>query len=161
MTQRGRSTAAGAAGLAAALAMAAPLVARWEGLRLDPYRDIAGIETVCYGETAGPMRRHTPEECRTKLLMSLRKHGSPVLSCLPDEAPLSVKAAFVSFGYNVGVAAACRSTAARFASWGDYRGACTSLVAWNKARIAGRLVPVDGLTKRRAAERDLCLQGVA
>ena len=37
--------------------------------------------------------------------------------------------------------------------------ACNQLPRWDNARIAGVLVPLPGLTKRRAAERTLCLQG--
>ena len=35
--------------------------------------------------------------------------------------------------------------------------ACDQLPRWNKATIGGRLVELPGLTKRRAAERALCL----
>ena len=30
----------------------------------------------------------------------------------------------------------------------------------DKARVGGQLVPLPGLTKRRAAERDVCLEGL-
>lgn len=42
---------------------------------------------------------------------------------------------------------------------GDYQGACDQLVRWDKARVAGVMVSLPGLTKRRAKERDLCLSG--
>jgi lysozyme len=152
----------GAAGLAAAVSLAAPTVMRWEGLALDPYVDLAGVKTVCWGETANIQdRRHTRAECDAKLNRSLTKHARPILACLPETAPLGVKAAFSSFGYNVGVTAACNSTAAKKARAGDYRGACDGLLAWNKARVNGVLKPIKGLTKRRQDERALCLSGLA
>jgi len=43
-------------GTGAAAALIA-LVGAWEGKRNDPYRDIVGVWTVCYGETNVAMRR--------------------------------------------------------------------------------------------------------
>lgn len=141
--------------------MASPVVMRWEGLRTDPYLDVAGILTVCYGETANVQRRrHTVAECDAMLNKSLEKHARPILDCLPPTAPVEVKAAFVSFGYNVGTSAACGSSAARKARAGDYAAACQALDRWNKARVNGRLVVVKGLVKRRADERALCERGL-
>lgn len=159
-----RTTAAGAggiAGLAAVIALAGPMVSKWEGRRLDPYFDLTGKATVCDGETAVRMRRYTPAECDAMLAASLRKHAGPILECLPPSAPVQVKAAFTSFGYNVGTSAACGSTAARKARAYDYRGACDALLAWNKARVNGELRFVQGLANRRADERALCLKGLA
>ena len=153
--------ASGAVGLAAVIALAGPMVSKWEGRRLDPYLDIANVWTVCDGETAVRMRRYTPAECDAMLAASLRKHAGPILECLPPAAPLEVKAAFASFGYNVGVSAACSSTAARKARAYDFRGACDGLLAWNKARVNGELRFVQGLANRRADERALCLKGLA
>lgn len=156
-----RIAAGSAAGLAAVIAIAGPMVTKWEGRSNDPYLDIANVWTVCDGETAVPMRRYSDRECDAMREASLRKHGGPILECLPAGAPIEVKAAFVSFGYNVGVNAACNSTAARKARAHDYRGACDGLMAWNKARVNGQLRPVQGLTNRRADERRLCLSGLA
>ena len=154
----------GAVGLAAVLALAEPTIKRWEGYSADPYRDIAGIRTVCWGETAGvENRRYSPTECQAMFRRSLVRHGAPITECLPQAAPVSVQAAFVSFGYNVGVDAACGSTAAQRARRGDYAGACDALAWWNKARnpITGKLEVSRGLANRRADERALCLKGLA
>jgi lysozyme len=142
----------------AVVLLATPMVASWEGLRQDPYKDIAGVWTVCYGETANvQQRRYSVGECQTMLNASLLKHATPILGCLPPATPLEVKAAFVSFGYNVGVNAACGSKAAQKARAADFRGACNSLMNW--VYVGKRRV--QGLVNRRAAERDLCLKGVA
>lgn len=151
----------GAASLAAAVALAGPMVSKWEGRRNDPYLDIAKVWTVCDGETAVPMRHYSDRECDAMREASLRRYGGPILECLPPGAPLEVKAAFVSFGYNVGVTAACNSSAAGKARAWDYRGACDGLLAWNKARVNGQLRFVQGLANRRADERALCLKGLA
>lgn len=151
----------GAAVLVAVLALAEPTVKKWEGRRNDPYYDIAKVLTVCDGETANvEMRRYSNKECDALLNASLERHARPILQCLPPSAPVPLKAAFVSFGYNVGVTAACGSTAAKKARAGDFRGACDGLLAWNKARVRGELRAVQGLTNRRYDERALCLSGL-
>lgn len=154
----------GAVGLAAVLALAEPTIKKWEGYSNDPYRDIAGIRTVCWGETAGvENRRHSDAECSAMFRRSSIRHGAPIVGCLPDRAPVAVQAAFVSFGYNVGVDAACGSTAAQRARRGDYAGACEAMAWWNKARnpVTGKLEVSRGLSNRRADERALCLKGLA
>ena len=79
-------------------------------------------------------------------------------ACLKDPAGIPVKAkiAFVSWAYNVGTGAACRSTLVRKANAGDIAGACDELPRWNKA--GGRVI--RGLTNRRLSERKLCLEGL-
>jgi len=146
------------AGAAAAGAIA--LVGAWEGLRLTAYRDIVGVPTVCYGETRGVHLgdRHSQADCDALLLASLRRHEAGMRRCLrkPDRIPEKSYIAFVSLTYNVGVGAFCRSTAARRLNAGDVRGACEAATWFTKA--GGR--KVRGLVNRRAAEHDLCLEGV-
>lgn len=141
-----------AAGLgAAAIALAVPVVAQWEGLRTTPYLDPVGIPTVCYGETHAQMRAYTPAECKAMLLESLEKHGQDIAACLAPSLPDHQKAAALSFGYNVGAAKLCGSTFARKLNARD-PSACAELSRWTYA--GGKELP--GLVKRRAAERALC-----
>lgn len=150
-------------GLAAAITLATPLVAAWEGKRNDPYVDIAGVVTVCYGETRNVGNRHYSDaECLAMLNQSLARHAAQVIACMPP-APVPTQAAFISFGYNVGAAAACGSGAMRRLRAGDIQGACDNLLAWDKVRspVTGKLRPSTGLANRRAAERRLCMQGLS
>lgn len=144
----------------AAAAAAIALVGVWEGLRLTAYPDIVGKPTVCYGETRGVHLgdRHTKSECGAMLLASLKRHEAGMRKCLkaPDRIPDKSYVAFVSLTYNIGVGAFCRSTAARRLNAGDIRGACEAAAWFNKA--GGR--KVKGLVNRRAAERELCLEGL-
>lgn len=146
------------AGAAAAGAIA--FVGAWEGLRMTAYRDIVGVPTVCYGETRGVHLgdRHSKADCDAMLLASLRRHEAGMRKCLkaPDRIPEKSYIAFVSLTYNIGVGAFCRSTAARRLNAGDVRGACEAATWFNKA--GGR--KVRGLVNRRAAEKDLCLEGL-
>jgi lysozyme len=85
------------------------------------------------------------------------KHGLEISPCLPDELPIETRAAFISFGFNVGSSAFCRSTLSRKALAGDLRGACAELSKWTKS--AGRVMA--GLVRRRVAERKLCESGLS
>jgi lysozyme len=152
-------SAAGGAGLVAlAIALASPMIARWEGTRTDPYRDIAGRWTVCTGETRVPMRRRTPSECAAMLRRAIDHDFAPgVLRAVPGlaERPHQL-AASISLSYNIGLAAFARSTVARRFNAGDWRGGCEAFALWTRA--GGRVV--HGLERRRRDERRLCLTGL-
>ncbi len=145
------------AGVAGALALAVPFIAKWEGRSLDPYRDIVGIATVCDGETRVPMRRYTHEECDAMTRKAAGEFAEQVLRCTPGlrNRPYQLAAA-TSLAYNIGWPAYCGSTVARRFNAGDYRGACEAFGRWVYA--GGR--EVRGLVNRRAAERRLCLTGL-
>lgn len=139
---------------AVALAVATPFIAQWEGKRNDPYRDIVGVQTVCYGETNVPMRRYSDSECLEMLNSSVATYRDAVLRCTPslEGHPIQL-AAVTSLAYNIGPSAYCRSTADRRFDAGDLRGGCEAIRLWNKA--GGRVVP--GLVNRRNAEYELCV----
>lgn len=150
--------------------IAAPLllasIPKDEGLEYKAYRDIAGIWTICAGDTANVRAGliETPEGCRLRLERQLVAHAAPVMACSPrlrEPGRDYQRAAAVSLAYNIGVAAYCRSTVDRRFDAGDVRGACNAFLAWNKARVNGQLRPVLGLTNRRQRERELCLRGIA
>lgn len=147
----------------AAAAIAAALAAPAEGLRQYAYRDPVGIPTICFGSTKGVRMGDaaTAEQCRAMLTREMLEAVDQVDRCQPG-LPLEVLAAFSDAVYNIGPVVACdtaRSTAARRLAARDWRGACAELPRWNKARVAGVMVELPGLTKRRAAERDVCLTG--
>lgn len=141
--------------MAAVLALAAVIIAPWEGKRNDPYLDIVGVPTVCYGETNVQMRRYTDAECEGMLARSIQMHLSDVERCI--HRPLTVKqwAAVASWTYNVGAKAACNSTLVRQINAGLPASTwCRQLLRWNRA--GGRVV--RGLTNRRQAEYRVCVQ---
>lgn len=142
--------------LGAVTAATISAVAIHEGISTDPYEDIVGVATVCYGETNVEMRRYTLAECKVMLGKSLVKYGDGVLACLNVPINQNQHGAFTSFAYNVGVGAFCGSSVARRLNAGDYAGACDAMMAWDMA--GGK--HVMGLRTRRAAERKLCLTPV-
>lgn len=154
----GMSAATVAALIGTAIAVDPELVTRWEGRSLDPYQDIVGVWTVCYGETRGiERRRHTEAECRAMLdTAKYRDFGPAVIKCTPGIANRPpVLLASISLAYNIGTSAYCRSTVARRFNAGDIRGGCEAFLMW---RFAGGR-EVRGLLNRRRDEQRICLQG--
>lgn len=148
-----------AAAIAAATAIAIPA----EGLRQFAYYDPPGILTVCYGSTTNVEkgRKYSLEECQERLDDDMQLAVGIVDGCQPG-LPENVLAAFADAVYNMGPTIACdrgRSTAARLLATKQYDAACNQLPRWNKARVAGQMVELPGLTKRREKERQLCLSG--
>lgn len=140
-------------------------VPKHEGLELKAYRDIAGIVTICNGDTKNVRMGmvETPEGCQRRLEAQLVAHAKPVMDCTPtlrEPGRDWQRAAAVSLAYNIGVGAWCRSTADKRFDARDWRGGCDAFMSWNKARVGGVLRPVRGLTNRRNEERALCLKGL-
>ena len=133
------------------------LVSQWEGKSNDPYRDLVGVWTVCYGETQQPMRRYTDAECKAMLERRLVDYAGPVLKRNPElrnHPHMAVAAS--SLAYNIGTAAYNRSSVARMFSAGQYRAACDAFLRY---RFAGGR-EVKGLVNRRRSERAICLKGL-
>ncbi|MFM2049688.1 MAG: hypothetical protein RL682_179 [Pseudomonadota bacterium] len=139
----------------AVAAIAAPFVAHFEGEVRHGYRDPIGIVTSCFGHT-GPEaqmgRTYTHAECLAQLTADLDHHDAGLLACVRVPMADNVHAAMLSFAFNVGVRAACGSTAIAKINAGDIMAACAELSKW--VRAGGKVLP--GLVRRRAAERALC-----
>lgn len=147
---------------ATALALAAAIAIPAEGLRQVAYRDPPGILTVCYGSTTNvqPGKVYSLAECKARLDADMLAAVSTVEKCAPG-LPVNALAAFSDAVYNIGPTIACdksKSTAARLLALGMVEDACRQLPRWNKATVAGQLVELPGLTKRRAKEMELCLR---
>lgn len=149
---------------AAAVAIAATFIAPFEGYASKPYVDRVGTGhpiTYCFGETAadGPLpplnKIFTKEECTQQLEHDLAtKYDPQVRKCI--HVPLSPhrEAALVSFAYNLGPGAICNGPVGRYLNAGNVLAACNAMLAYDHA--SGRRLA--GLTRRREAERELCLR---
>lgn len=147
------------------------LVRPWEGEELRAYLDRIArppVWTICAGDTknvkAGMVE--TREGCTRRLMGRLDREFYPGLKrCIAGFAtkPVSWQAMMLSLSWNVGVASACGSTAARLGRAGQYHASCLAATAFNRA--GGRMV--IGLVKRREmgdasriGEAELCVSGL-
>lgn len=151
---------------ASAAALAISLAMHFEGLSQKTYADAGkGIITACYGHTGKDVRSgetYSLEQCKKWLTNDMAEAVRAVNRCAPG-LPDPILAAFADAAFNLGPTIACdtkASTAARFLASGRLREACDQLPRWDKARVAGVLMPLPGLTRRRATERELCLKGL-
>ena len=139
------------------LSATAALAAGFEGLRQYAYYDPRpgdAILTVCYGSTTQVEKgkKYSLAECRERLEADMAEAIAIVERCHPD-LPDNVLIAFSDAVYNIGPKIACNSTASKYLKAGNYEAACNELPKWNKSN--GEVLP--GLTRRREAERKICL----
>lgn len=164
-----RAKAALASGLGVVALVATYLAGPWEGKENLAYYDRLGkVWTVCYGETKGVKAgdRHSDQACLRMLYDRLdRDYRRPLARCIDnfDALPLSLQASLLDAGYNLGVGAICKSTAAKRAMAKNYRGACEAVAWFNRA--GGKVI--EGLKRRRGygdatriGELELCLAGL-
>ncbi|WP_434729913.1 lysozyme [Rhizobium binae] len=145
----------------AVAAMAVALVGNFEGLRQHAYPDPATQGqpwTICYGSTNGvkPGDYKTLEQCKALLSLELQHYANGIERCVTAPLPDARFVALTSFAYNVGVKAACGSSAVTLINQGRTAEGCEALLKWNRA--AGITFP--GLTRRRQKERQFCLEGI-
>lgn len=133
------------------------LIADLEGCRLRPYQCSAGVWTSGIGHTAGvmPTRDISEKEAASNLVADVLQVERRLAQCAPVAMPPQVYDAVVSFAFNVGSGAACRSTLVYFLNQKQWRQACDQLPRW--VFIDG--VRNQGLENRRQRERAWCLQG--
>lgn len=129
-------------------------IAIHEGYVGKTYLDAVGVPTIGFGETKGvkPGQTTTPERALVQLLKSADEHAKGMISCIKVPLAQNEYDAYLSFTYNVGVGAFCRSTLVKKLNSQDYDGACAELLKWDKA--GGKTLP--GLTRRRQEEFKTC-----
>lgn len=136
------------------------LIKEFEGVKLDAYQDVAGIWTIGYGHIKGvtPGMHITSEEAEQTLQDDLAGTESAVDDATKGAATTDNQfSAMVAFAFNVGSANFRQSSLLKDHLIGKYTDAADAFLLWNKARVNGVLQPVSGLTRRRAAERELYL----
>lgn len=136
------------------------LIKRFEGCKLEAYRDSVGVLTIGFGHTtaAGPPdvtpgMKITQEEAERILLNDLRVFEGYVSKFVKVKLSDNAYAACVSFCYNVGPANFAKSSVLKSINAGNMDDAARRFLLWNKA--GGKVLP--GLTRRRAAEAALFL----
>jgi lysozyme len=142
------------------------LIKRFEGLRLRPYLDLAGVPTIGYGSTF--------YEDGSKVTMKdkpiTRERADSLFRLVVDRFSMNVSNrivvvlnqnqfdSLVSFTYNVGVLAFSKSTLLRKVNVNPCDVSIrVEFMKWNKARDpkTKQLIVLPGLTTRRKLEADL------
>lgn len=127
-----------------------------EGRRYVPYRDVAGVLTVCDGHTGPDIikgKKYTDRECDHLLWNDLQPVKKSVDGLVKVPLGEYQRAALYSFTYNVGSSAFSKSTLLKRLNSGDVDGACEELRRW----VYAGGMKWRGLMNRRQTERALCL----
>lgn len=115
--------------------------------------------SVGYGHTS--TARHGMSVTESDANRLLRDDVGPIETILSEtvRAPLNQNEhdALVSLIFNIGEANWRRSTVLRKLNEGDKLGAAAAFEMWTRAKLNGELVTLDGLVRRRAAEKSLFL----
>lgn len=137
------------------------LVKRFEGLHklkddgmVHAYRCVAGRWTCGFGATRGVRSgvKWTKEYCEQRLLEDLEEHAAVVRQSVNVPLSQSQYDALTSFVFNLGGGNFRSSTLLKKLNKGLYDEVPEQIMRWNKARVDGKLTPLRGLTRRRAAE---------
>lgn len=127
-----------------------------EGRVYEPYKDVAGVWTVCDGHTGTDIikgKKYTDRECDRRMWNDLQPVKKAVDGMVKIPMGEYQRAALYSFTYNVGTSAFSKSTLLKRINAGDVDGACEELRRWIYA--GGQ--KWRGLMNRRDMERTMCL----
>jgi lysozyme len=136
------------------------LIKSFEGFREAAARLPDGRWTIGYGHvrTAREGLRIAEKDAEDLLAYDLR----PVEDAIYDMlfAPLNQNQfdALVSLAFNISPARFRDCDVLRFVNAGDFLSAANAFDVWRKARIHGRVMVVDALVRRRAAEKAMFLE---
>lgn len=129
----------------------------WEALRTSAYKDGGGVWTIGIGRTKGVRPGDTCSEAQARAWFAdeMREYAAALAPYFLRQPEQQQFDALLSLAYNCGVSAIglsgvmARHNSGLFTECGD------RFLLWNMD--GGRVIP--GLTKRRAAEREIYLRG--
>lgn len=141
------------------------LLAEWEGIMLEPYKDAAGLETIGIGhlitkeeKTQGFIRINEAEVnykrglTKAQAYELLEQDLKRFENVVNEEVQVPLRQnqfdALVSFSFNVGTRAFSSSTLIKLLNEGKYEEVPTQLRRWNKS--GGKVI--QGLVNRRKKE---------
>ena len=132
------------------------LIKRFEGCRLSAYQDSVGVWTIGYGHTRGVKRGDKITRAQADEFLAQDAAGAASDVERRVKVPLNQNQfdALVSFTFNLGDGNLKSSTLLRRLNEGNYRAAADQFGRWV---FAGGVL-LDGLVKRREAERQLFIK---
>jgi GH24 family phage-related lysozyme (muramidase) len=140
------------------------LIKEFEGFKDYAYIDTDGTPVIGYGlsRIGGlPVQigdRISTTQADAALNAHLREIHQELGQIIKVDLSDRQLSALTSIAFNVGVDNIKNSTLVRKINTKDYAGAADEFLRWDKANIQGSIVQMPGLTRRRAAERQLFLQ---
>lgn len=136
-------------------------IKQFEGLRLEAYMCSAGVWTIGYGHTGDVKKgdKITESKAEDLLIEDIARFESRVQELVKVELSNWQFAALVSFDFNTG--ALHKSTLLKKLNKRDYNAVPAELMKWTKAKDpkTGKLVVLQGLVNRRAAEAGMWAKG--
>jgi lysozyme len=135
------------------------LICRFEGCRLEAYRDTTGILTIGYGHTGADVTsglRIDQTQAARMLADDLSNVEYKVETAVHVRLNQHQFDALVSWTYNCGIGNLKTSTLLGKLNAGDYLGCAEEFPKWDRA--GADVLP--GLVARRAAERAMFVGGV-
>ena len=140
------------------------LIKKYEGFYSKPYLDPIGIPTIGYGATYYPNKVKvtmkdkplTEKQASDLLAEMLKVYENQVALLVRKPINQNQFDALSSFTYNLGETNLSSSTLLKKLNAKDYAGTADQFLRWNKA--GGKVM--NGLTRRREAERNLFLKKV-
>jgi len=149
--------------LAEARRIAAPLIKKFEGLKLETYQDVTGTKTIGWGHTGTAAyigNKITKGGAETLLEVDMIEAQKPLVR-FSNQLNTNQLAALTSFIFNVGSGHFQSSTLRLKLLTRKYELAANEFLKWNKASVNGVLIVFNGLTGRREEERDLFLSKIS
>lgn len=136
------------------------LIKSFEGFREAAARLPDGRWTIGYGHvrTAREGLTISEHDAEDLLLYDLKPVEEALCAMLHAPVMQNQFDALVSLVFNISPAQFSQSDILRFINSGDFLAAANGFDLWRKARIHGRLMIVDALVRRRAAEKALFLE---
>jgi lysozyme len=136
---------------------------KYEGIRNQAYKCSAGVLTIGVGHTGPDVKIGAVwslGEIEDALAADASKAVGIVLKAVkPKVLNQNQITALASLAFNIGGGALAASTLVKKILAGDMVGAADEFLKWDKITQYGKKVSSAGLAKRRAAERELFLEG--
>ena len=122
------------------------------------------VPTIGFGATTGVKlgETTTPPKALARALADVQQFEGALKQCVTVPLAQHEYDALVSFSYNVGSHAFCRSTLVKKLNAEDYAGACSELLRWRFFQGRDCALPANarvcgGLARRREAEYRQCI----
>lgn len=138
----------------------------FEGLRLEAYKDSAGIPTIGYGTiriNGRPVTmgmKITAEQAEQYLLADVENYVGAVNKVIKVPTTQNEFDALVVETYNIGIGAMQDSTFIKRHNAGNKVGCAEAMQWWNKVTVNGKKVTSKGLQNRRRMEAKIYLDAV-